>query len=303
MKKNVIVSLADSNYFNLLNELVDSIKSYEESKNIAICILDAGLDQNQKKILSNKVDEIKYAEWDIKVPLRKTLGKEWLKSMMARVYLPNYFSNYENYIWIDSDAWVNDWHAIELLIKASENNKIGLTQSIAPGYGDIGKVKWLMGGLAYVKTQNYKHAKKSGFSEDICRKIAFAPHINSGVFSLKKKSPIWKVWQETLEKSLRKGVIFASEQIALNIAVYDKKIPAEFLPIGCNWIANHLLPKFDESSNKFVEPNLPNNKIGIIHLAGGVWVDGIDMRLNKEIKTNIITLNNKIILKNLRFNN
>ena len=95
MKKNVIVSLADSNYFNLLNELVDSIKSYEESKNIAICILDAGLDQNQKKILSNKVDEIKYAEWDIKVPLRKTLGKEWLKSMMARVYLPNYFSNYE----------------------------------------------------------------------------------------------------------------------------------------------------------------------------------------------------------------
>jgi hypothetical protein len=63
-----------------------------------------------------------------------------------------------------------------------------------------------------------------------------------------------------------------------------------------------LLPKFDELSNKFVEPNLPNNKIGIIHLAGGVWVNGKDMRTNKEIKTNIKTINNKIILKNLRFN-
>ena len=30
MKKNVIVSLADANYFPLLEELVDSIKRYKE---------------------------------------------------------------------------------------------------------------------------------------------------------------------------------------------------------------------------------------------------------------------------------
>ena len=67
MKKNVIVSLADSNYFDLLNELIDSIKQFSESSSTAICILDAGLNENQKKILSSKVDEIKSAEWDIKV--------------------------------------------------------------------------------------------------------------------------------------------------------------------------------------------------------------------------------------------
>ena len=38
MKENAIISLADSNYFELLNELVDSIKSFDQSKNIAICI-------------------------------------------------------------------------------------------------------------------------------------------------------------------------------------------------------------------------------------------------------------------------
>ena len=42
MKENVIISLADANYFELLNELVDSIKRFKESNNIAICILDAG---------------------------------------------------------------------------------------------------------------------------------------------------------------------------------------------------------------------------------------------------------------------
>ena len=80
MKKNVIVSLADSNYFPLLNELIDSIRRFKEGKNVAICILDAGLTVQQKEVLSLKIDEIKSAEWDIKVPESKIKGREWLKS-------------------------------------------------------------------------------------------------------------------------------------------------------------------------------------------------------------------------------
>ena len=91
MKKNVIVSLADSNYYPLLNELVDSIKRFKESENTAICILDAGLTEDQKQKLSNKVDEIKSAEWDIEVPGFKVRGKEWLKSQVSRAFLPKYF--------------------------------------------------------------------------------------------------------------------------------------------------------------------------------------------------------------------
>ena len=49
MKNNTIVSLADSRYFELLNELIDSIRSFKESSNVAICILDAGLKEDQKK--------------------------------------------------------------------------------------------------------------------------------------------------------------------------------------------------------------------------------------------------------------
>ena len=37
----------------------NSIKRFKESENVAICILDAGLTEEQKKILSSKVDEIK----------------------------------------------------------------------------------------------------------------------------------------------------------------------------------------------------------------------------------------------------
>ena len=60
MKKNVIISLADSNYFELLDELVNSIKRFKDSENTAICIMDAGLTAEQKLILASKVDEIKW---------------------------------------------------------------------------------------------------------------------------------------------------------------------------------------------------------------------------------------------------
>ena len=100
MKKNVIISLADANYFELLNDLIDSIKRFKENDNSAICILDAGLTKEQKEILSLKVDEIKSAEWDIEVPDFKVKGKEWLKSQVSRAFLPKYFPNYKKYLCI-----------------------------------------------------------------------------------------------------------------------------------------------------------------------------------------------------------
>ena len=301
MKKNVIVSLADSNYFNLLNELVDSIKSFEKSKDIAICILDAGLSEEQKNILSKKVDEIKSAEWDIDVPAFKVKGREWLKSQVSRAFLPKYFPNYEKYLWIDCDAWVNDWNSVELYFKACEDGKLGITQTLGPGYKIMSKVNWLFGKVAIIKSQNFKHAIKSKIGIEKARKLAFAPHINIGVFSLEKNSTGWSSWQKNLEQTLKNGNIFGSEGLAINMSVYIDELETEFLPLNCNWIVSNLLPKFDEEQNTFVEPYLPNHQIGIMHLAAGIWDNDKDMRLHKEVKINIKTLKDETIIKSLRF--
>jgi len=303
MKKNVIVSLADANYFSLLEDLVDSIKKFKESNNVAICILDAGLTEDQKKKLLGKVDEIKSAEWDIEVPDYKVKGKEWLKSQVSRAFLPKYFPNYEKYLWIDCDAWVNDWNCIELYFKACDKGKLGITQTIGPGYKITSKVNWLLGKLAIVKSQNFKHAVKSNIGYDKARKLAFAPHINIGVFSLEKNSKGWNSWQENLSKTLKAGNIFGSEGLAINMSVYIDDLETEFLPLNCNWITSNLLPKYDEVQKTFVEPYLPNYKIGIMHLAAGIWKDGKDMRTDRSIQIEIETLDNKKILKSLRYKN
>ena len=299
MKKNAIIALADSNYFELLNELVDSIKSFEKSKDIAICILDAGLSEDQKKILYQKVDEIKSAEWDIEVPAFKVKEREWLKSQVSRAFLPRYFPNYEKYLWIDADAWVNSWEAIELYFKGCKNSKLSIATSADRAYGRVLRVEWVFGSFARIKSQNYKHAKSSGFSEKIARQVALKPHLNIGVFALEANAPHWKVWQKNLKLALKKGKIWGSEQIAMNITIYCDNLPVEILPAYCNWTHIGLGGfKFDKERNTLVEPYLPNHKIGIVHFAG----KHNDMiRNNKNHISKIETIDGDIINKKLRF--
>ena len=299
MKENTIISLADANYFELLNELVDSIKSFDQSKEIAICIMDAGLQKDQVEILEKKVDQIKKAEWDIEVPSFKVKGKEWLKSQVSRAFLPRYFPGYKKYLWIDADAWVNSWYAIELFLKGCDNKKLAIATSADRSYGRVLRAEWFLGSFAKIKSQNYKHAKSSGFSEKIAREVALKPHLNIGAFSLEIDAPHWDVWQKNLKKALSSGKIWGSEQIAMNITIYSDNLNVEILPAYCNWTLIEVI-KFDKKNNTFVEPYLPNHEIGIIHFAGK---NNDQIRNNKNFISKIKTLDGDIIEKSLRFRN
>jgi len=299
MKENVIISLADSNYFELLNELVDSIKSFDQSKELAICIMDAGLQKDQIEILEKKVDQIKKAEWDIEVTDSKVKGKEWLKSQVSRAFLPKYFPGYNKYIWIDADAWVNSWYAIELYIKGCENKKLAIATSADRSYGRVLRAEWVIGSFARIRSQNYKHAKSSGFSEKIAREVALRPHLNIGVFSLERNAPHWDFWQKNLKKALSSGKIWGSEQVAMNITIYSDNLDVEILPAYCNWTLVDRI-KFDKKNNTFVEPYLPNHEIGIIHFAGK---NNDQVRNNKNFVLKIKTLDGDTIDKSLRFEN
>jgi len=299
MKENVIVSLADANYFELLNELVDSIKRFDQSKEFDICIMDAGLEKNQIEILEKKVHKIKKAKWDIEVPSFKIKGREWLKSQVSRAFLPDYFPDYKKYLWIDADAWVNSWESIELYIRGCENKKLAISTSADRSYGRVLRAEWFFGSFAKIKSQNYKHAKSSGFSEKISREVALKPHLNIGVFCLEVDAPHWVMWQKNLKKALSSGKIWGSEQIAMNITIYSDKLDVEILPAYCNWTLTEAL-RFDKKQNTFVEPYLPNHEIGIIHLAGK---NNDNIRKNKNFISKIKTLDGEIIEKRLRFEN
>jgi hypothetical protein len=298
MKSVAIVTMSDSNFFELLNELIDSINSFKNRDNVSICILDAGLSEDQISFLkqNKKVDIVKKANWDIKVPNYKVRGKEWLKSQVSRAFLPEYFPGFEKYLWIDADAWVNSWSAIDLFIRGSDNNKLAIATSADRAYGRVLRVSWLIKSFARVKSQNYKHAKTSGFSEKIAREVALKPHLNIGVFCLNTNAPHWSIWKKNLTKALKHGKVWGSEQIAMNITIYSDKQKVEILPAYCNWTLVDNL-KFDIERNTFVEPYLPHHEIGIIHLAG----KDNKARFNKNYYAEIETTDGSQVKKTLRY--
>ena len=161
------------------------------------------------------------------------------------------------------------------------------------------RAEWILGSFARIKSQNYKHAKSSGFSEKIAREVALKPHLNIGVFSLESDAPHWEVWQKNLKKALSSGKIWGSEQIAMNITIYSDNLAVEILPAYCNWTLIEAL-RYDEKLNTFVEPYLPNHEIGIIHLAGK---NNDVIRNNKKFISKVKTIDGKIIDKILRFEN
>ena len=63
MKENTIISLADANYFELLNELVDSINRFEQSKKLDKAISKGLVHKNyvarQKSRLSKLVNTLR----------------------------------------------------------------------------------------------------------------------------------------------------------------------------------------------------------------------------------------------------
>ena len=100
MKENTIISLADANYFELLNELVDSINRFAQSEKLDICIMDAGLTDDQIKILDLKVKEKEAALVDcpyFEEQLKKMRG-QMITLMESRRYYRNKGLAYEYYI-------------------------------------------------------------------------------------------------------------------------------------------------------------------------------------------------------------
>ena len=294
--KTAIVSSVSKKYFHLAEELVDSINRFAESKSISICLLDNGLEQEQINKISKKIYLIRKS-----YPISEKY-KNLNPIDYENLFLPEYFPEFDRFIHIDSDAWINSWFAIDYLKKASGNGKIGICSMADRKPDKVTRLIWLFRGLNILKSQNFKHAIKKGFSLDVAREVGLRPHINAGVFSLEKNSKFWNVWRKNFEfciKNTKK--IYGSDQLSLNISVYIDGLEADFLPNYCNWLPNTQNTIFDQRKNKFVDKFTPNHEIGIMHLAGGTMsFFHEDIRFN-DVLLDTMTTEGKLIKKSFRF--
>jgi lipopolysaccharide biosynthesis glycosyltransferase len=272
--KKIIVTAADENFIDLLIGLLDSLKQCPDSLFDAIGLLDLGLSENSLNKIRDKVDIIIKPNWSLKLPTEDMAQKPYLRAMTERAFLPDYFPNFDLFIWLDSDTWVQNPYAISWLIKAAENYSLGVVPEVHQSYHQ------------HSNALNWRTYRLKRYFSDESLNLYFSNnYFNSGVFALRRDAPHWKYWAEQFKVALLADPHLVSDQTVLNYATWKYNLSVHPLPAVCNWCCHLARPILDIQRKKFCEPNIPYGEIGIIHMAA----DAKDYRFNIKLKNDNLT--------------
>src|ERR1700745_4355537 len=255
----LIASPADHSYFPLLRDTVLSIRALR--RDVAVGILDLGLDEEQREWLSSQVEHVVRPAWDLDFPGRAQMP-DTFKAQVARPCLRRDFPGYEVYLWVDADAWLQDGRVIDLYVNAAGHDKLAITPEIDRAYKRHYKRPKPFGWTLAWK--NYRHA----FGWRAADRLGRNPMVNCGVFALHRHAPHWDAWARVLARVLQRTQFFFVEQTALNYLIFAERLPVNFLPAYCNWMPGDAAPAFDAAGVRFVEPYAPHENIGATPLAG-----------------------------------
>jgi len=142
MNSTIIVTSADSKFFELVQGTILSIREKPQGYYLDIGFLDTGCTPEQLQWISQYVDHIVEPSWNYNVP-NSSSQPSYLKALVSRPFLPKYFPGYEVYIWIDADAWLQDWFAIELLTLGARRKGFSIVPELVakqfrlPGRGKL----------------------------------------------------------------------------------------------------------------------------------------------------------------------
>ena len=295
MRKITLISGCDANYYPLLREWLHSLRLHHESKDMDINILDAGLAPEQKQELEPLVTSIVAPDWPCNLPVQKTSGKEYLKACVCRPFLPEIFPGYETYFWMDADTWIQSWAGIELFLEGAKRKKITLTGQVDRGYPRGGaRIKWF--GSMPIKVRGFYFSNALKAFDFKTAKALLPYHVLlAGAFALHKDAPHWQRWQELVVQTIQKSKLFTAEQLSLGVMCYLEGYEFEMLPAWTHWLCE-FKPLWDPQKNMFVEPYLPHNEIGVLHISG---FD--EMRLDRRETTEFKTTDGKTIEYTYRY--
>lgn len=294
MNRTALVSGCDSNYFPLLLEWLHSVRRFTQYAEMDICILDAGLKPEQIERLRPHVQTIVNPEWPVRLPAWRIKG-EYLKACVCRPFLPQIFPGYETYVWMDADTWVQDWRGIEMFLQGAAKGKIAVTAQVDRAYPKGGaRIKWLGPVPWKVRGFYFSNAMKAF---DFKTAKALLPYhvLLAGMFALRADAPHWPRWQELVKIAMTRGKVFTAEQLCLGKMCYLEGFEYEILPAYAHWLCE-FKPFWDPFKNAFVEPSLPHETVGVLHISG--WDE---MRLDRRLTTDFKTTDGRTVQKSYRY--
>ncbi len=269
-EKAIAITGGDAGYFELMRDCIGSLRSVPEGCALALGVLDCGLTEEQRAWCRAQGGVLVEPGWDFDFPGRDKLSSGY-KALTARPFLPRYFPGFDLYLWIDGDCWVQQGDAIALFLAAARTGALAVAPEI------------------HRSMRHYRHAWpefaavngaafEACFDRPTADRLVRYPLINAGVFALQADARHWQGWADLLGDALQRSTDM-TDQISLNVLVYDKGFTCEPLPSRCNWPVHHATPVWDAERTLFVEPAMPYDPLGILHLTIYTkWQAALDVR-------------------------
>jgi lipopolysaccharide biosynthesis glycosyltransferase len=257
-----VVTASNDAYFDSLALLLQSLQGFERYGATAIHVLDVGLNEAQAQALRVAGHAVVRPGWDVDVSPWKGVP-DWFKAMTARPFLPRYVQGAEILLWLDADIWVQDQNMLHDYVRVAQNGSLAVCLEMDRSYDNVF--------MRNASKEIYHDNLLKYYGEAEANRLIHLPMMNCGAFAMTRDHPLWALWQTTMQGAIKKHCSNFLEQTALNMAVFSGNIPPHFLPARHNWMACHALPMLDEATGLFVEPAVPHDKLGLVHLACGLW--------------------------------
>ncbi len=292
-EKVTIVSGGDTKYFQLLKELAHSIRDKPEGNNIKIVYLDGGLSDNDIAYFSNLNINVIDPGWCHPIAKKRAQGRNFLKINIAKLHLDKLIPDTEILIWIDADAWVQNFEFISLYNIVARKNKLAVvSQASRLQTHHIQFRKWFFH-LVDIRNILYKNARRSGMKSSEIKSLQARPTLNAGSYGLHINAPHWEQFRFWQNQILNKGRLFTSDQLAMGLTIYHDNYTYEAMPDICNYMGPW---RFNIEEGLFIDYYAPYTPVSIMHLAGQD-VHRSDTNHTVEVQD----LNDNKIKKSLRY--
>lgn len=268
--KNIIVTSANALYFDLVQDLVHSISIQKFDVTFDIGVLDTGLTEEQCTWLKAQGVKIERTRGLAALPHAKELSEKipGFATLTEQLYMRDYFSGYDVYLWMDADSWVQTPEAINVMMSSAANSPAlhiapEFDRSYQPFFDN--STTWGMYHDWYIKS----------YGPEVAGEMALRPMYNVGIWAMHKDCAGWERWTNYylgFLKSIAEPSVdhFMAHQLGMNIALHRGEVPNLKLPARYNWLTAFARPLYDKQRNLFLEPSPPYHPISHIHLTRNV---------------------------------
>lgn len=251
-----VVSAADATFFRLLRGLVGSLRDTPQGRDIALYVFDIGLTEAQRRWLLVQGAHLRALP---PPPDDAAALSPTLRLLLSRCRIPEMLPGHDVYVWIDADAWVQRWEAIDAYVEGALCSGFAITPETDPAYDT--EILRVVHGPVF-----------SLFGPEGVERLLTRGSINAGIFAGRADAPHWPAWRRRIAASRTATAdpqqLFLLDQTALSLVCTDGELPAAMLPTTCNWVANLALPIVSDDARLLLRPLPPHEPLGIVHQAG-----------------------------------